>query len=482
MSEKVKHITQIFSSKVITFLVSMVRGFFVPGYLGPKMYGVIHLLGLVKIVLGFSNMGFNQAYLRLLPNIRNSQNPDSEKVELQNTVFSFLFISSVVGLVITALIPFFIKQDNPEMQRLMVFCFSITAVSHFFTLVGSFFYQTQYIEKNFTLISKLNIVQSLLSFSLIMATVFYWKIYGVFLAELITVIVIQVVYFFQTKIHLNLQLNWEYFKKVFKFSFPFFLSNIGFYFARLIDRTVITVLLSFKDLGLYGFALNLSNKLRMVTISIKEVLTPYFLDELRDREDILNRSIIIKDNSQVLSMLQGYMVLNCIYFCSLIDLILPNYVDSILVLKILLINSYIANLTFYPKLILGTAIIRKQNYLNISFIMGGVCNVFISIYAIKLGYGIYGVAAGTVFSNIIITIFNWIFSHRLYLKNFEFVFYIRLMLPIILFFLTIFIDVREDVFIINKIIFFITLNILLGLIFYKQLKSTIIFLINRVIE
>ncbi len=172
MSEKIKHIVQIFSSKAVVFLVGIVKGFFVPGYLGPKMYGIIHLLNLVKIVLGFSSMGFTAAYMRLLPNIKESRNPETEKRDLQNTIFSFLLISSILGMIITVLIPFFIRQDNPEMQRLMVFCFSITAVSHFFTLVGSFFFQTQYIGKNFPLISKLNIFQSLLSFGLIMATVF----------------------------------------------------------------------------------------------------------------------------------------------------------------------------------------------------------------------------------------------------------------------------------------------------------------------
>jgi O-antigen/teichoic acid export membrane protein len=289
---KKKHILQIFSSKAVAFLVGIVRGYFVPGYLGPKMYGVIHLLKLVKIILGFSSMGFDQAYMRLLPGIKNSSNPETETKELQNTIFSFLLISSILGMIITAFIPLFIKQDTPEMQRLMVFCFSITAVSHFFTLVGSFFVQTQYIAKNFPLISKLNVLQSLLSFGLIMATIFYWKIYGVFLAELVTVIVIQGIYFYQTKIHLQFQLRWEKFKEIFKFSFPFFLSQVGFHFVRLTDRTVITLFLSLKDLGLYGFALNLSNQLRMVSVSINEVMTPHFLEEISTLDSLIKKKRI----------------------------------------------------------------------------------------------------------------------------------------------------------------------------------------------
>ena len=314
MREEVKHIAQIFTSKVFVFLIGIVRGGVVPGYLGPKMYGIIQLLSIVKTVLGFTDIGFKQAYIRLLPGYENSKSSEVEKITLQNNVFSFLLISSTLGMFITALIPFFVRNDNPEMQRLMVFCFSITAVSHFFTLVGSFFFQTQYISKNFPLISKLNVLQSLLSFGLIMSMVFYWKIYGVFLAELITVIVIQGIYCFRTKIHLHFQLRWRKFKEIFKFSFPFFLSNVGFHFVRLTDRTIITIFLSLKDLGLYGFALGLSNQLRLVSVSINEVVTPYFLDELASTKNFYNLSRGIKNHSLLLASVNSLIILPLLFF------------------------------------------------------------------------------------------------------------------------------------------------------------------------
>lgn len=320
MSEKIKNIAYIFSSKAIIFAIGIIRGFFVPGYLGPSMYGIIQLLRLVKTVLGFSNLGFGQAYIRLVPNIKNDWNYEKEKRELQNTVFSFLVISSTLGMLVTLLIPFFFRQDSLDMQRLMLFCFSITALTHFFTLTGSFFYTTHYINKNFPLISKLSVFQAALSFGLVMSTIFFWKIYGVFLAELAAVIVIQAIYLYRVKIHVRFKLKWENFKSVFKFAFPFFLSNVGFHFARLTDRTIITIFLSLKDLGIYGFALNLSNQLRIITISMNTVLTPYILDELSgEKEEIFKRSRKIKSYTHSICILSALIILPLFFLRIIFD-------------------------------------------------------------------------------------------------------------------------------------------------------------------
>ena len=104
------------------------RGFLVPGYLAPKMYGVISLLHLVKIALGFSNMSMGGAYFRLALDMKGKKEEESRLRILENNVFSFLTISAVLGTIATFLILVIFKREDIGLQKLMIFCFSITAL------------------------------------------------------------------------------------------------------------------------------------------------------------------------------------------------------------------------------------------------------------------------------------------------------------------------------------------------------------------
>lgn len=62
---KSKNILYVFGSKLLIFLFTILKGLLVPVYLGPKMYGVLNTIGLVKTILRFTDFGFDKAYLRL---------------------------------------------------------------------------------------------------------------------------------------------------------------------------------------------------------------------------------------------------------------------------------------------------------------------------------------------------------------------------------------------------------------------------------
>jgi len=280
MQNKIKSVIQLFISKLLYFFIGIIKGLLVPGILGAKVYGIIQYFSIIQTVLSFSSMGFNAAYLRLLPGIKKSNNPEVETLKLQNLIFSFLFIASLISMFITMMVPFLIKPFSYEDRFMMTFCFIVIAITHFFTLIGSFFFQSQYIEKNFSLISKINIFQSIFSIFLIMVSITHWGIYGFFIAEFFTVLATQGLYYYKTNIKLKFQLEWESFKEVFKYSFPFLIGNIGFYFMRLADKSIISFFLTFRDLGLYGFAVNLAEQCKLVSVSICEVITPHFIDEI----------------------------------------------------------------------------------------------------------------------------------------------------------------------------------------------------------
>ncbi len=61
MTEKIKHIAYIVTSKAITFAICIDKGFVVRVILRQSMYGVLQLLNIVKVILGLSSMSFKAA-------------------------------------------------------------------------------------------------------------------------------------------------------------------------------------------------------------------------------------------------------------------------------------------------------------------------------------------------------------------------------------------------------------------------------------
>ena len=170
----------------------------------------------------------------------------------------------------------------------------------------------------------------------------------------------------------------------------------------------------------------------MLFKAVTEVLTPYFMQEMGDQKDAHHLSKMIKEHTIHVAMFAAVIYFNIIFICDIFGFILKDYVKAILVLKILLMTSYLAVMPIYQSFILGSPGIRKQNWLNSVMIVAGAINACISIYLIKSGWGILGVAWGTFIARIIWQILVLSFSHQYYMKAIDLDFYWKLMFPVFL--------------------------------------------------
>lgn len=412
-SQETKNVGYIIISKTIAFCAGIVRGLVVPGYLGPQLYGVIGLLKLVKIVLGFTSFGMNEAYFRL--SIEHKDKTSKKKEALEDNVFTFLLISAALGMLITLALPFIMKKGDASTHQIMIFCFGITAVQHLFQLTGNFFFQTTYIQKRFKVISAMNILQPLIALVLILAMVFRWKIYAVFIADLISVIVVQLWYFRASHIRPRFKMHWSEFKENFKYAVPFFISMICFYLFRFTDRTVIASSLPLKELGLYTFAIGLAESARLLCISINEVAAPSIVEDISRVDEISSISEKIKSFTYKLVLISTLFSLISILLSPLIVVILPKYSGALVVLIILLVNNFMRTFQLYQMLILSSPRVNRQNHINVAMAITGIFNLLLSIYLVRCGYGIIGVVVATFLSNIVMMVFYFIASQKYYL-------------------------------------------------------------------
>jgi O-antigen/teichoic acid export membrane protein len=422
-----------FSSKIVSVVIAFIRGFIIPGYFGPKVYGIISLLRLVKIALGFSNMSMGSAYFRLSPEIKNSPNGKIKLNILENNVFSFLVTSGLIGTAITILIPFLFKREDIGLQNIMIYCFSITAFQHLATMFGSVYSTETYINKRFKIISLLNVIQPVLSLILTLSTIFIWHIYGVFISELIAIIVVQYIYYRKSAIKPIFQIKIKEMGETFRYAFPFFMADIGWYLIRFSDRTIISIYLPLESLGIFSFAANLTYHMRIATRSIGEVISPYFFERLSEEKSIHNMKSMIMQYTSSIAAIGGLIYINGIMIAPLIEHVLPDYSESIVIMKILLLVAYIVAIPWLQILLLGSPRVGKQKYVTITLFVSAIINIVTSTSLVKLGYGISGIAIGTLISNTIQTILYLILSHPIYLKRMEVYFYSKLIIPFLLF-------------------------------------------------
>ncbi len=433
--EKTKNVGYIFGSKLISFFAGITRGFFVPAYLGPELYGVIGILKLVKIILGFLGSGMDQAYLRLGIDVREKADPLPQLKVLEDNVFSFFVIAAVAGMLGTMAVPFIFKRHDSYLQDLMIFCFFATAIQHLFQTVGLFYFQTMKIQRRFKFISFMNVLQPCIALILIIATVFKWKVKAVFMADLISVAVVQYLYFRKSGIIPRLKIHLKEFRKLAVYAIPFFITGICFYVFRFSDRTIIASFLPLKQLGLYSFAIGLAENSRLLSVSINEVNGPYVIQQISREKDMSNLAPTIKSYSYKLMLLNFVFAFTGIVLSPLIAYVLPDYAPSIFVLKLLLIIMVLRTFPLYQKMILGAPAINKQNHINIAMAISGVINVILSIILVKKGYGINGVVAATLAVHLLMACFYVVASERYYLKKKDPIFYIKMFFPVLVLFL-----------------------------------------------
>lgn len=461
------------SSKAASVLIAVFRGFLVPGYLGSKLYGVISLLNIVKIILGFSNLGVNSAFFRLVPSISPKKSNENEIKILSNNVFSFLVISGLIGTIITFLLPLIFLQNDPEIRSIMVFCFSITAVQHLIVFLTGYYNTLHYINKNFRLISFLNILQPTVALIIILSTIFFLGIFGVFIAEFIAVTVIFFIYWKKTIEKPRFGFNYPKLIKTMQYAFPFFLADIGWFFIRFSDKTIILIYLTLSELGLYSFATNIAYNSRIITQSIGEVISPYFFQLLADENNLFNLAPRIKEYTVTVAAVGGLIYMNAMLASPLIFLILPDYSDSLIVLKLLFILAYVISIPWLQSLLLGSPRVNKQKIVTIILYFSGFINIFLSIFLLKMGYGLNGIALGTLIANIIQSILYFRFSHSVYLKKFEFPFYLKVFSPLLLFAIVFIVHTSNKLSIEGNLSLFLIVNLLWLTFYFKEFKIVV---------
>jgi len=480
-----KNFLFLFSSKILLIAIGIARGLVIPGILGPELYGIVGVYYIIKDSLIYSTTGILGAYPHLYFSIKSKLNIEITLKQLHDTIFTLLCLIGLVFFSCTIIYSIcFYHPSNNNYKDVVKIAVILSAFDFLITSVGIMFSTIAFVEKRFDIISRMQVIESIMSLTLTLGLIFIIKIYGIFISEIATIATIYFVYYVVSRYKVTINLNMRKIVSIIKFSIPFYIGNLTFYFMRMVDRAIVAKYLSLELMGIYTLALNLTDKLRMINITLNDTLRPYFIEAMNSIEDKEKLGIIIKKFNYITSCAGGLILVNSSYLLIFLDKILPKFTKSIPITQ-LIILSIITLMFIEPQTqLLSSYKLKKQMMLNIFRIISGFINILLCFLAIFLKIGLVGIVFSGLISNLLFCIIILSYTHKYYLYKVDLLYYIKMFVPQILLFLNIiYLNSFKFVSVLNTLTkvfpIIVVTNILLFMIYRIEIFSYLIPLVKE---
>jgi O-antigen/teichoic acid export membrane protein len=247
----------------------------------------------------------------------------------------------------------------------------------------------------FTDIVKIELLSSIFVFIGVYFFVDKFKIDAILLVSIIGNLIIIIPALFRIK-SLNFSIEYKLLRSLILLGLPLLLFNFLVLLTTSIDRLMISQLVSSNKaaLGIFHFGYILSFGVMTAFNSIIYLLVPKVLKQFNSHSqdtDLMMEQSKLVENGIVLIAILGITILP-----SFIHILMPQYVQSILVMQFLLLAYSVNGLSFLP----GTYMIANNLQLKLlpAFLLSLSSAVLLNYLSIELGYGIYGVAISTIFT------------------------------------------------------------------------------------
>jgi len=406
--------------KLIQFPVTIV----IASVLGPKDFGILAYAAIIIVYADCMKFAAMSTAYREMPALIKSGNIPRAN-EIKNLAFTIDFVTSIIvflGLLIIALF-----HHNIIIRNIIILC----SIGFLLLNFKKFIDVINFSYLNYSLIAKGELILAVFEPILSLILIFLLRIYTQPIVSIIGCILI-IIYFLKKKSY--------GFKFVFNKLESFRLAKIGLslnvatiisqLFFHTADRTIIALYFSKEMLGFYVFA-----------FSIYLYISSLFDDYLR----VLQPSIwSISENAP--SSQEGFYPLRkmAVYFsiftsaiiglAQLAFILLVNYViikfnQSAWVFLILILYLFWGTQQGFSYFVLASSRINKQNIMNLFWAGALLLNILLDLAAVKLGYGVVGIAYATTISQAIFTLsLYFISSGYLFYKIKDFLEFLKIII------------------------------------------------------
>jgi len=378
-------------SLYIRMFVKLLGGFFIAQFLGPALYGLRNAFGLSLNYESFSNLGTFPALNRQAPYYRGAN--DSAKFNIAlSTVFSINIIYAFIAAALLLLISWYLRRNGFD-QKYVDFIFFLGLMIFTGKLIA--FFQTKLkIDKNFYLLSKVEVLYGVIASALGIVLTYLFSFRGVLISLLsANLICITYILFNERKlppIRISFPMYWH----LLKIGFPMMVLFVFFMLLSSADRILILAMISEEALGYFGIAMVAVAVIATIPNAVHNVTLAPVMEKLGrtgDKHSIKHFFI----EPMVLMAYTLPLLLACLHFAIHlpIEYFLTKYMQSIEIIRILILG-YFFHAVASPALSVSLAM-NKQVKLIFLVVPIVSLNFLLNYLFIKSGWGLKGVAIGT---------------------------------------------------------------------------------------
>ena len=479
--------------RVVQMILQVFMGIIVPKLVAPLQYGLWRSLLLITQYNGFSNLGTYQAMSVELPYFRGKNNLEKHSDVKNNTFYFNVIISSFLAMVLI-ISSFFISGENQSFYRSGFLLFSALIIS---ANIADFYLQYLRAEKDFSLISKLTILQVSVNLFLATGLLLYFDNVLV-LAVAITISNSVLIYYAILKHGLPnfIKIRFNEISRLIFFGFPLLLSGILFELIRGIDQLLIVFFLKPEQFGYYALAVSIQRIGYLIPGVLASTTMPYINEEFGRSSNFEEISKIYEKSLKLMSIICSLvLVMIYIFIPLLFKYYLHEYLEALPILNVLVLGMFSFGLLGLPENLI--AITNK----TLNLIKWQILTLLISssliLMTLKFDYGIFEISIVSVLMYFIYTLGVLFMGYKIYilkskiiLKKIIYLFFPYIYLLISLILVNVFITIEINTFFedlvssIIKAIVVITMFIPILYIYEKDLKvlNTIINYLKKLLN
>ena len=435
--------------RVIQMILQVFMGIIVPKLVAPLQYGLWRSLLLITQYNGFSNLGTYQAMSVEIPYFRGKNNLDKYSDVKNNTFYFNVIVSSFLAIVLI-ISSFFISGENESFYRSGFLLFSVLIIS---ANIADFYLQFLRAEKDFSLISKLTVLQVSINLFFSVGLLLYFD-NVLFLAFAIIISNSFLIYYAILKHGLPnfIKIRFNEINRLIFFGFPLLLSGILFELIRGIDQLLIVFFLKPEQFGYYALAVSIQRIGYLIPGVLASTTMPYINEEYGRSSNFNEISKIYEKSLKLMSIICSLvLVMIYIFIPLLFKYYLNEYVEALPILNVLVLGMFSFGLLGLPENLI--AITNK----TINLIKWQILTLLISstliLMTLKFNYGIFEISMVSVLMYFIYTLGVLFMGYKIYilkskiiLKKIMYLFLPYLYLLISLIFVNVFITIEINTF------------------------------------
>jgi len=388
-----KHTVLYASAKYLAQGIGFVNSVALRHFMGPMTMGVWSVLQVILSYCGYASFGTTRAMARDYPFYRGKG--EHERAEkLKDLVLTFSVTMTLIpaaGIAIYTAIKW--STLEPAMRFGLIFICIYLFIQRIYDLILVLLRS----DKRFEVVSMITVLESIGGIIVTFSLVYSMNIYGLFIGT--ALITSGLLLFIFKKKTYQFHFFWDNASlwRELKLGIP--LSGYSFLVAFLkgLDKLIIAKSFGFLAVGYYSIAMMPRNYVNSLPLMFAHVWYPNLQEEYgRNENPKAIRNYLITPVFAISIMIPFLCGLAFFLTPVLIQSLLPKFIPGIFAMKLFLMGSVFTVVARMSKLFLVT--LDKYMIMLPIVIAGIIINIILNMSFIRLGWGIEGVALGTVIS------------------------------------------------------------------------------------